>query len=335
LAFRDISNSSWFTTSSKNYVVLVTIENSNLMSLGNVMVYRPNYTPSVQELRALVFCGDLGSVSRAADALNLTQSAVSRSIRSLEERLGVQLFHRVRKRLRLSDAGRAMVHDSRDILIRLDRSAKMAMAYSGGGDVLRLAVLPTFAATWLIPRLPDFLKSHPNVSIDLASALHPVDFDESPFDAAIQRAVMARKDTDAVHLLDESLIIVAAPCLVAVAQDLTNDDLAQYPLIQLATRPELWNDWFTGAEVTRVERLQGPRVQHFDMAISAAEAGLGIALLPDIFAQPAIASGALHKVHPRTMSGETPYALIRPTPREESAAMDAFAIWLQQVAVQG
>lgn len=297
------------------------------------MVYRPNYTPSVQELRALVFCGDLGSVSRAADALNLTQSAVSRSIRSLEERLGVELFHRVRKRLRLSDAGRAMVHESRDILARLDRSARMAMAFGGGGDVLRLAVLPTFAATWLIPRLPDFLKSHPDVSIDLASALHPVDFDESPFDAAIQRAVMARKDTEVAHLLDESLMIVAAPSLVAVGQDLTTDDLAQYPLIQLVTRPELWNDWFSSAETARTERLQGPRVQHFDMVISAAQAGLGCALLPDIFAQPAIASGALHRVHARTMSGATPYSLIRPTSRGESAAMDAFTKWLQRVAI--
>lgn len=177
------------------------------------MTLRANYTPSVQELRSLVYCGDLGSVSRAADALNLTQGAVSRSIRSLEERLGVQLFRRVRKRLHLSDAGRAMVHEARDILERLDHSARMAMAFGGEGDVLRLAVLPTFAATWLIPRLPEFLKSHPGVSIDLASALHPVNFDESPFDAAIQRAVMARKDTNVTPLLEESLIMVAAPGL--------------------------------------------------------------------------------------------------------------------------
>jgi LysR family glycine cleavage system transcriptional activator len=311
---------------------MVTIEKPHLMSFRNTMVYSPNYTPSVQELRALVFCGDFGSVSRAADALNLTQSAVSRSIRSLEDWLGVQLFHRVRQRLQLSDAGRAMVHDARDILASLDRSAKMAMAFGKGGDVLRLAVLPTFAATWLIPRLPEFFDAHPDVSIDLASALHPIDFDVSPFDAAIQRATMASKDADVVHLLDESLIMVAAPHLIGAGEPLSATDLASYPLIQLATRPELWNDWFARADTAPIERLQGPRVQHFDMVISAAQAGLGIALLPEIFAEQTIASGTLHKVHPMTLSGPTPYALIRPKSRMESMTMDAFEAWIQTAA---
>ena len=296
------------------------------------MVYRPRYTPSVQELRALVFCGDLGSVSRAAQELNLTQSAVSRSIRALEDRLGVKLFHRVHKRLLLSDAGRAMVHDSREILEALDRSAKMAMAFSEGGDVLRLAVLPTFAATWLIPRLPEFLKMHPDVSIDLGSALHPVDFDRSPFDAAIQRAVMARSDTDVFPLLDESLIVVAAPSFIARGQTLSSEELLSYPLIQLTTRSELWNEWFSQTGTTPVKRFQGPQMQHFDMVLSAAEAGLGIALLPEIFAEQAIMSGSLHKVSLKTLSGPTPYALIRPRSREVNATMDAFEAWVHSAA---
>ena len=298
------------------------------------MAHRPTYTPSIQELRALVFCGELGSVSRAADALDLTQSAVSRSIRSLEVRLGVQLFYRVRNRLRLSDAGRAMVYEARDILAQLDRSAKMVMAFGGGGDVLRLAALPTFASTWLIPRLPAFLKTHPGVSIDLTSALHPVDFDQSPFDAAIQRAGMARKDTDVTHLVHETLIVVAAPSLIPAGQILSAVDLAAYPLIQLATRPDLWQHWFAGADNMIFDRLQGPRVQHFDMVIAAAQAGMGIGLLPEIFAQQAIASGSLHRVQPQTLAGPTPYVLIRPTKREESTTMDAFAEWLQATARQ-
>jgi LysR family glycine cleavage system transcriptional activator len=299
------------------------------MSFTHIMANRSNHTPSIQELRALVYCSDLGSVSQAADALNLTQSAVSRSIRTLEDRLGVLLFHRVRKRLILSDAGRALVHDARDILAVLERSAKMAMAFGKGGDVLRLAVLPTFAATWLVPRLPSFLDAHPDVSIDLASTLHPIDFTDSPFDGAIQRATLARKDTDVAHLLGEQLIMVAAPRLVAGGIILSTADLAAYRLIQLATRPELWNDWFVGADATPMERTQGPRVQHFDMVISAAQAGLGIALLPTIFAEQALANGTLHKVHPRVLQSSAYYALIRPKARAQSATMDAFATWLQ------
>ena len=103
---------------------------------------RPSYTPSVQELRALVACAQTGSASRAGDHLNLTQSAVSRAIRALEDRLGVLLFRRVRQRLILSDAGRALVRDARDILDRLDNSARMVMAFGNGGDVLRHYVTP-------------------------------------------------------------------------------------------------------------------------------------------------------------------------------------------------
>ncbi|GGA20161.1 LysR family transcriptional regulator [Neptunicoccus cionae] len=304
------------------------------MSFSNIMVLRPNYTPSIPELRALVFCGDLGSVSRAAEALNLTQSAVSRSVRSLEERLGVQLFHRVRKRLHLSDAGRAMVHESREILAALDRSARMTMAFGEGGDVLRLAVLPTLASTWLIPRLPEFLASHPDVSIDLTSALHPVDFDESPFDAALQRAVMARKGAEVGHLLDETLIIVAAPRLVDGMAELSAEQLAGYPLIQLATRPELWNDWFSRLGTPPPDRLRGPRVQHFDMVISAAAAGLGVALLPDIFVQSALATGSLRQIHSQRLEGPTPYALIRPAGRQPSTTMQSFTNWLHNTAAK-
>lgn len=105
--------------------------------------------------------------------------------------------------------------------------------------MLHLAVLPTFAATWLIPRLPAFFASHADLSIDLASALHSVDFDESPYDAAIQRAVMARKDTDIMHLLDEKLIMVASPGLTTgsvAACDVDPCGLDLYIFIQCVQR---------------------------------------------------------------------------------------------------
>lgn len=297
------------------------------------MFHRPAYTPSVQELRALVYCAEFGTVTRAADALNLTQSAVSRSIRILEEKLGVRLFHRVKKRLLLSEAGRAMLRDSKEILERLENSAQMVMAFGGGGAVLRVATLPTFAATWLIPRLFSFAENNPGISIDIASALGPVDFDDSPFDAAIQRAVMARRGTKVTPILGESLITVASPNLVGSEGKLSAEEISKYPLIQLATRPELWDEWFLHVGADKTDGLKGPRFEHFGMVISAAQAGLGIAILPDIFARPAIDAGTLIQVHQSAMSGPTPYALIQPDSTEESASMNAFSNWLQNLAV--
>lgn len=291
-------------------------------------IMRANYTPTIQELRALVACAELGSASRAAEALNLTQSAVSRAIRSLEERLGVRLFRRVRQRLLLSDAGRAMVRDAGAVLADLDAAARMVMAFGGGEQVLRLAVLPTFATTWLIPKLADFNRVSPETAIDITSALDPIDFHDSPFDAAIQRAVMARAGTTIVPLMSERLIVVGAPRLLP-GKAQAPAEIAHLPLIQQATRPGLWAEWFAAAGLGPVERLRGPRFQHFDMVIAAARAGLGLALLPDIFVAPDIEAGKLRRIGDLSLAGPAPYALIYPASRPVSASLEAFSGWLQ------
>lgn len=291
---------------------------------------RPAYTPSIQELRALVLAADLGSVSAAAEALSLTQSAVSRSIAVLEQRLGVRLFRRERQRLFLSDAGRAMVRDAREILDRLDAAARMVMAFGGGTEVLRIAALPTFATTWLIPRLADFARAHPGIAIDLSQALMPVDFDAAPYDAAIQRSEMARPGTQVTPLCPERLIVVAAPALVPA--DCTPERLLDYPLIQQATRPDLWSSWLNLAGADPFRQLRGPRFEHFDMVIAAAQAGLGVALLPDIFAAQALASGALRQLCPQIAVARSDYALIRPMGARAHGPVDLFCDWLTQTA---
>ena len=114
---------------------------------------RRSYTPTIGELEAFIACSNTGLTTSAAKTLNLTQSAVSRSLNSLEVRLGVRLFHRIRKRLVLSDAGRAFFHDAEALLEELEQATIKVMAFGGRADLIRLAVLPTFANTWLIPRL--------------------------------------------------------------------------------------------------------------------------------------------------------------------------------------
>ena len=292
------------------------------------MTLRPSYAPTLQELRALLCCADLGSASEAGLALNLTQSAVSRSIRSLEDRLGVRLFHREKQRLVLSDAGRAMVRDARDILMRVDASARMVMAFGAGADVLRLGVLPTFATTWLIPRLPDFSARHPDVCIDIGAALAPVDFADSAFDAALQRAGMARPGTEVIPVMAERLIVVAAPRLVGRAS-LAPEAVLKHPLIQQATRPELWSDWFGQLGLDPFGRLRGPRFEHFDMVLAAAEAGLGIAILPAIFAASALAAGRLVQASPAEILGRSPYALIFPARSAGQRSLGLFTRWLR------
>lgn len=290
---------------------------------------RNAYMPSIHELSAFVASAELGSASAAALALNLTQSAISRSIASLERRLGVRLFMRLRQRLVLTDAGRAMLREARDVLEKLDATARMVMAFGGSESVLRLAVLPSFANHWLIPRLPDFARCHPEIGLDLAPALSTVDFDRAPFDAALQRRQMAPPGTKTLALCQERLVAVASPRLVGNGT-LTPDVLVGFPLIQQSTRPQLWADWLRVAGLEPFRQLRGPRFEHFDMVLAAAEAGLGVGLVPEIFAADGLARGALAMPCPIAVAGASSYVLIWPPASQDRPSLRAFVDWLKR-----
>ena len=289
---------------------------------------RRSYTPTIGELETLRALAEAGSATRAAQTLGLTQSAVSRSLRSLEERLGGRLFHRVRQRLILSDAGRSFLRDAEKILAELDGAALTVMSFGGREQLLRLVVLPTFASAWLIPRLPRFAAIAPEITIDLTSALGTVDFSRDPADAAIQRLELRSRGAEAVALFGETLIVVASPAIAGRSGGLTDGELAELPLLQQATRPDLWLRWFQVAKMDAVAILRGPRFEHFGMVLAAARAGLGAALVPHVLVEEEIASGRLVRASARSLDGGSPYGLIFPPQQADNPAFAAFRDWL-------
>lgn len=271
---------------------------------------RQAHTPTLPELEAFTATARKGSVTRAAEGLGLSQSAVSRSIKSLESRLGVVLFDRDRQRIALSDAGRAFLPEAEALLAALDRAALGVMSFGGHRSVLRLACLPTFAQVWLLPRLADFSAAAPDVTFDVTAILAAPDFARDPCDAAILRG-HAPAGGGALALAEDRLVAVAAPGLVP-GGGLTDAALARLPLLQQATRPDLWLAWFRdgGADPRRLVR--GPRLETFGMVLAAARAGLGAALVPEVLAAPDLAAGALRRASPRAMAGGAPYRLVWP-----------------------
>ncbi|OOY12182.1 LysR family transcriptional regulator [Thioclava marina] len=290
---------------------------------------RKNYTPTINELQAFAACARLGTTTRAAAELNLTQSAVSRSLGTLEERLGVALFDRVRKRLVLSPAGQVFLAQAEDILGRIDTAAMGAMAFGGAQAVLRMAVLPSFARSWLIPRLAGFEAAQPQVSLDLSARLLPVDFERDPFDLAIMRSRHEQVGAEIESLVAEELIVVAAPHLMAGREALDDEAVLDLPLLQQSTRPTLWLDWFreSGRDARRI--LRGARFDHFDMILDAASAGMGLGLVPAIIAQGALVSGRLVQATPRRFATGESYALILPERAREAPHVSAFRDWLR------
>lgn len=287
---------------------------------------RHAYTPSFHELQAFVALAESGSATQAATVLGLTQSAVSRSINTLEARLGVKLFHRVRRRLVLSDAGRALLRDASRLLADLDQTALTVMSFGGHRDVLRLAALPTFGAVWLMPRLARFASVAPEVTFDMATTLAPVDFDQSPFDFAVIRG---RQRPGDLVLAEERLVVVAAPKLLpSGGKPLADKDLARLPLLQQSTRPNLWRDWFLDAGLDPITIARGARFEQFGMVLAAARAGMGVALVPEVLVAEEIARGELRLASTRSMLTDTPYLLSYPPRSHEVAAFRTFRDWL-------
>lgn len=294
------------------------------MSFPHTM--RASYLPTVSELTAFAACARTGATTRAAEELNLTQSAVSRSVATLEERLGLRLFHRVKGRLILSDAGRVFSRDAARLLEELEQAAVTVMAFGGHGDVIRLAVLPSFGAAWLVPRLAGFRALRPDVTFDITSRLTPVDFDADPFDGALQRAEHRPPGAHVTELMEEQLVVVASPAMVS--GEVADADLARLPLLQQATRPTLWLDWFRDAGLDARPILRGARFEHFGMLVTAAASGLGVALVPEVVAQEELRRGRLVLASGRRLRVASPYAVLYPDRSAANPAFTAFRDWL-------
>ncbi|KQQ80839.1 LysR substrate-binding domain-containing protein [Aureimonas sp. Leaf324] len=291
---------------------------------------RPAYHPTIAELRAFVACMDKGSVTEAAASLNLTQSTVSRSLALLEDKLGVPLFHRVRKRLVPSDAGRLFAVDAAAVLARLDEASVKTMAFGGRREILNLAVLPTFAARWLAPRLVAFSRAEPGISLNVSARLGAVDFDRDGFDAAIRRVGAAAGSGGGLVLLADRLCAVASPELLDGREARGEGALTGLPLLQQATRPTLWLEWFREAGLDARDILRGHRFEQFAMVVEGAVAGLGVALVPDFAVERELRAGLLTLASPRRLALPDPYTLLHPPRSLERPAFAKFHRWLRE-----
>ena len=273
---------------------------------------RKAHIPKIGELQAFTACARLGTTTLAAEDLNLTQSAISRALASLEERLGVALFHRARQRLSLAPAGHAFLPRAKAILAGLDEAAMSVMAFGGDSSVIRIATLPSFGRRWLMPRLAALTATTPGLSFDLQVRLERVDFTQDAIDLAIMRKTHEPAGARGEILLTEELITIAAPQLIGARDALTTQDMLGLPLLQQSTRPTLWLDWFASAQIDPRQLLHGARADHFDMVIDMAIAGMGIGIVPEVLVRDELSRGTLRRASPRGLRTGEDYTLITP-----------------------
>jgi LysR family transcriptional regulator, glycine cleavage system transcriptional activator len=284
------------------------------------------YLPSLSQLSAFEAAARLGSFTRAAQELDLTQSAVSRQIGALERLLGAALFERDRQRVSLTPQGDAYAREVRAGLRQIG-NASLSLATNPHGGALTLAILPAFGTRWLAPRLAGFLGRHPGVTVNLTTRMDRFDFDAEQIDAAIDFGRRPRPGAEAAFLMEERVIPCARADLLERLAISRPADLLRAPLLHMAPRPRAWARWLR-AQGVEAEPPHGVVFDQFATMAQAAVHGLGVGLLPDFLAEDDLRAGRLHAAFDLPVTSVGAYRLVWPASRASYPPLVAFRDWI-------
>ena len=275
-------------------------------------------------LAGFVATARAGNLSRAAEGLHLTVSALSHQIRGLEERLGQRLFVRNARGVELTSDGRQLFERIAPHLDAIEQALRPFRARRD--DVLTLTLMPSFASSWLLPRLPDFLAAHPQIEINLQSTVERVDFERATdVDAGLRYGPGQWPGLHAVHLFDDWVTPVASPELIQRLGRPTLETLAQFPL--LGAPGGRWSEWFERTGIQPPRRF----VANFDDSETlhrAAVEGLGIALGRMTLARPMLDAGRLMVLFDERLPAQYAHYLVYPERAQAHAGLALFRDWL-------
>lgn len=275
------------------------------------------------------------SFLKAAEELHVTPTAVSHQVKRLEQYMGQALFVRLNRAVELTEAGAALALTLQDIFTRLEEALD-PQGHQARSTIL-ISVLHSLAAKWLAPRLPDFEARYPQwqVRLDVADTL--TDFTSGQVDIALRYGPGKYPGLHARRWMNGRIFPVCSPALLdKIALDKPSD-LRRHTLIhnEIASSrgsPPTWADWLRAAGVDRIDAQRGPLFLNSYMALEAALAGHGVALVPAPMVERDLASGRL--VKPLAMEMENPYAFWIVCPRQnlQDEKIKTLTAWLVQQA---
>lgn len=291
-------------------------------------------SPSLVELHAFLAVCRLGSFRQAAEDLCVTQAAVSRAVQRLEQHLGdCRLFERSPQGVLLSERGRQLRQLTERHVMALESATMLFVAPRAPGT-LRLSVIPTLGAKWLLPRLPRFQARHPGLDIEMRQFRHDEDFSRDDVDVWIDVKRPRRRwpaRLQATYLMGRDIIPVCAP---QVATRLKRPaDLAHEVLLHHTNFPDNWARWANAAGLQRELKL-GPGYDLSMNLIFAAKEGVGIAITQPCLIERELHSGELVIPFDLPVSTARGYFLCTDKDRPATPGQLAFMEWVQEEARQ-
>ena len=273
------------------------------------------------------------SFTRAAAELFVTQSAVSRQVKALEDHLGVALFERRHRALSLTEAGQELYRVASGVLQQLADTATR-IRERGGGRVLTVTTTVGFASLWLIPRLADFRDRHPDIDIRIAANTRLLDLERERIELAIRYCPPRLAPPGSQHLFGEAVLPVCSPALLARTPLAAAEDLRRHVLLHYE-RPDgaaPWLTWTVWLEAMQVEKFKPAGALHFsqyDQVIQAAVDGQGVALGTSPLVRRLLGEGRLVAPLARKAQSSRAYFLVAAASAAARPEVQAFAAWLR------
>jgi len=298
--------------------------------------------PPLNGLRAFEAAARRGSFKHAAEELHVTPAAISQQVRALEDFLGVRLFERLTREVRLTEAGSRALPRLTEGFDRI-AEAVMAMSVEPATAPLTVSVAPTFATKWLVPRLSRFRTAHPDIDLVIDAAEAPATFSGDGVDVAIRYGPGSYQGLRADCLMPEVTFPVASPRLLERGPPIrTPADLAGHPLLHVRWRMQRdavasWRMWLRAAGADHVDGERGMRFSSETLALQAAIEAQGVALATEALVLEDLRTGRLVRPFPEHMRQETAFCfwLVTPRPRANEPRIAAFREWiLREVAAE-
>lgn len=283
--------------------------------------------PPLQALRALEAAARRRSFSRAAEELHLTHSAVSHHLRALETELGVELFRRAGSRMIPTAAGAQLAERVRRSLEDLREALDATRPGVSGVTRLELSVMSDFASVWLIPRLGDFYDRHPMVDLSLRMHADVSPPDPYPFDIGIWHRRVDEPGFQIRKLLDDQVVAVCSPTLLARYPNFRIEDLPTLPLLRFSRRT--WRDFFEAAGVSGAEPERGPVFDDAGLLLQATVAGQGVATARLQLARGFIERGQLVQLGQVRIPASLDYYITWREGHPREAAIQQFYRWVK------
>jgi LysR family glycine cleavage system transcriptional activator len=279
-------------------------------------------------LQVFVTAARAQNMTRAAERLHLTVSALSHQVRLLEQRLNVTLFVRGPRGLKTTAEGALLLQRIGPHFDAID--AALEPLCSRRDCVLSISALPSLASSWLMPRLPQFVARHPDFEFNLDSSIARVDFADGRFDGALRYGPGHWDGVTAELLFEEWLTPVASPTLLKGRKPPRLDELGNWPLLSPDDPWPRWFEQFGGKEPKRYVAT----FSDSDTLQRATAEGLGISLGRATLMRPLVESGRLVVLFPERMRARYAHYLVYPERSRTHAGFQAFRDWLHAEAQQ-